>query len=566
MHRKSRNRLYTVILLIALIILLGVSLLLKTYKSYTDSIITSLDKKQSNLSVAVDRNIELLISHARNNLAYLAETADAVSAEDAWLMGDSSRLKALLHENLNEHDSFICDLAVIKDDIFIVSTFENKILTFIDIPGGESRICLDLDGKPFLAVIHRSHSGTEYAAIMDLELIYSTVSHAELAESDLMLLLDRSRKIMLHFCTHSRTIKSTLLSECPKREDFNLLYTADEQGQRGIEAFMYQTKQMDEGYNARIMMIPAGQSHNGSFSIGLISNTDKALAPLRAASFKWLASGAIIFIGLLMLIILVLRFARRETRIERELELLRQKNLSMEELNRKTREMAHHQRLEMMGTITSGIAHEFNNLITPIMGYSMLTLEKLPGDQEELYDYILEIYNSSRKAREITKQLSQYSHKNTSDIREPIDPTSIINEVLHVARPACPKTAEIVFDSVIINSFVVGNPTQLSQLFLNIMLNAFHALPEEGGRLEISVKLEYGQVAFTFSDNGCGIPRDVVEHIFEPFYTTKEGGRGTGLGLAIAQQIAEDHHGSISVSSKEGEGSTFTVRLPAHYR
>ena len=96
------------------------------------------------------------------------------------------------------------------------------------------------------------------------------------------------------------------------------------------------------------------------------------------------------------------------------------------------------------------------------------------------------------------------------------------------------------------------------------MLNAFHAMTEEGGQLTISTHTENGQLHIVLQDNGCGIPSDVLPHIFEPFFTTKEGGKGSGLGLAIAQQIAEDHQGRLSVHSVEGEGSIFTLTLPAY--
>ena len=321
---------------------------------------------------------------------------------------------------------------------------------------------------------------------------------------------------------------------------------------------------MSDSYNARISIIPSGLSANQSFAIGLISNTDTALQPLHSASFRWLLGGSILLAGISLLLILVLHFRRRDLQIAQELELLQQKNIAMEELQRKTQEVAHHQRLEMIGTLTSGIAHEFNNLLTPIMTYSMLTLEQLNPEQEELYDNVLEIYNSSRKAREITSQLSQYSRKNTDENKQYLNPDLLISKVLHVALPACPQNVTV--DSQCSNKHlrIYGNETQLSQLLLNLMLNAFHAMTEEGGQLTISTHTENGQLHIVLQDNGCGIPSDVLPHIFEPFFTTKEGGKGSGLGLAIAQQIAEDHQGRLSVHSVEGEGSIFTLTLPAY--
>ena len=133
-----------------------------------------------------------------------------------------------------------------------------------------------------------------------------------------------------------------------------------------------------------------------------------------------------------------LRSGRRNERAQRELALLQEKNAAMEALNRKNQELAHHDRLQTIGTLTSSIAHEFNNLLTPIMGYSILVLEQLPSDAEELYDNVLEIYNSSRKAKEIIARLSDLSRKNTSLTFQYVSPDELVRKVLAVASPARP--------------------------------------------------------------------------------------------------------------------------------
>ena len=109
-----------------------------------------------------------------------------------------------------------------------------------------------------------------------------------------------------------------------------------------------------------------------------------------------------------------------------------------------------------------------------------------------------------------------------------------------------------------------GSETQISQLLLNLIINAFHAMAEEGGVLTISTGLEQETVSITLQDTGCGIPEKMLPNIFEPFFTTKESGKGSGLGLAIARQIAEDHNGGIKVVSREKEGSTFIVSFPVY--
>lgn len=250
------------------------------------------------------------------------------------------------------------------------------------------------------------------------------------------------------------------------------------------------------------------------------------------------------------------------TKGKREAKILQRKNEAMEKLNRQTQELAHHQRLEIMGTLTSSIAHEFNNLLTPIMGYSMMALEKLPPEEEELYDDILEIYEASRKAKTIISRLSDLSRKNTDLTFRQVSPDDLIRKVLDVAKPAKPNRVEIRLNLNCWAQRLYANEIQMSQLFLNLILNGFHAMEETGGTLSVDTSFDEDSICVRISDTGTGIPEEIQNKIFEPFFTTKAAGKGTGLGLAIAAQVVEDHKGTIHVQSQEGKGTTFTVQLP----
>ena len=249
----------------------------------------------------------------------------------------------------------------------------------------------------------------------------------------------------------------------------------------------------------------------------------------------------------------------------RDLELLQEKNAAMEALNQKTQQLAHHQRLEIMGTLTSSIAHEFNNLLVPIMGYSMLALEKLPPENEDIYDDVLEIYNTSLKAKTLIQRLSDLSRKNSETVFRPLSPDELVQKALHVAKPAQSKTITVQTDLHCPEACILGNEIQLSQLLLNLILNGFHAMPK-GGTLTISTQAQEETVQITVNDTGTGIAPEVISRIFEPFFTTKEQGKGTGLGLAIAAQVVEDHKGEIDVSSRLGVGTTFVVTIPRKQR
>ncbi len=282
----------------------------------------------------------------------------------------------------------------------------------------------------------------------------------------------------------------------------------------------------------------------------------------RISAVKLLLGGGMTAVGVGIGMTLMLHLLRRTARIEKEARALRRRNEAVEELIRQKERLAHHQRLETLGTLTSSIAHEFNNLLTPIMGYSMMALEKLPLEEEELYDDILEIYNASRKAKTIISRLSDLSRKNTAVTFRPVSLDELVKKTLDVANPARPLKTEIKLNLNCWDQRLLANEIQLSQMLLNLILNGFHALGEEPGTLTVETSFDEHNIHLRIADTGCGIPENIRKKIFEPFFTTKEAGKGSGLGLAIVAQVVADHHGHIRVESKVGEGTRFSISLP----
>lgn len=226
-----------------------------------------------------------------------------------------------------------------------------------------------------------------------------------------------------------------------------------------------------------------------------------------------------------------------------------------------TEQIAHRQRLETIGLLTSSISHEFNNLLTPIMGYSLMALEKVEPEGE-VYDDILEVYTASRKAKELITRLSDLSRKNSGDFFRALSPDELVHKTITVANPAKPETVQVQLSLNCLGQQLYANELQLNQLLLNLVINAFHAMEETGGVLTVRTWFDETNITFEVSDTGCGIEKAALSHLFDPFFTTKPGGKGTGLGLAIAAQVVEDHKGTIQVASRVCQGTTFTVKLP----
>jgi len=233
------------------------------------------------------------------------------------------------------------------------------------------------------------------------------------------------------------------------------------------------------------------------------------------------------------------------------------------------------QKMESVGTLAGGVAHEFNNILGGITGYTEIAIDDAHEDSpvRESLDEILKLSN---RARDVVKQILSFSRKGKKEFKS-IQPHLIIEDSLKVLRATIPTTIEIKHNLDANSGTILADPTQINQVGTNLCMNAAHAMEESGGVLEIGLSpvvldaedvkpcpdLETGEyVKLTVSDTGTGIDPNNIGKIFDPFFTTKGVGKGTGMGLSVVHGIIKDHGGEITVSSKLGEGTTFTVFLP----
>lgn len=290
-----------------------------------------------------------------------------------------------------------------------------------------------------------------------------------------------------------------------------------------------------------------------------------------------------IMCGILLLIIILLIFVGRlvfdRQKSAAEIIYLRELNSLLEEVHQSEENIAHQERLQIMGTMTGGIAHEFNNFLTPIMGYAELLMMELPEDSEE-YDSAHEIYEASEKAKDVVRQISTLSRKNVETVYKSIPAQKLMQRAVKMISSVCPPQVTLEEQMDLDHTWILGNATQINQVLLNISVNAIHAIGKQKGTIRIlarrvkrnSLSRELADklreswedyVEIQIRDTGCGMNQETMKRIFDPFFTTKKGGEGTGLGLALAEQIMMSHKGYISVESKPGVGSTFYLYLPA---
>ncbi len=402
-------------------------------------------------------------------------------------------------------------------------------------------------------------------AEIDLKVIYENASEVLMQdEENRLLLLDTVQEAFIYQKNGEIHIESThaIKKDHCEYETFCFMKKQQETGQKGTSFCRAVSHSTGEAYKARIAVFPAVAETNGRFTVGVSINYDREWMPLRVTAMGMAGAGLMIIVGVVFLLVILFQMIKINRKDLQEIRLLQEKNAAMEEVNKKMENLAHHQRLELMGMLTSGIAHEFNNMLTPIMGYSMMILEKLPQDDMELYDEILEIYQMSAKAKTVISRLSDLSRKNTGNVFQKISMDELVRRMISTAKSARPERVDVQLELKCPEVGILGNETQLSQLLLNLILNSYHALENTGGTLEILTECDENVLTLTVRDNGCGISREDLSHIFEPFFTTKEAGKGTGLGMAIVAQVVEDHQGSIAVESEENEGTTVSVKFP----
>jgi signal transduction histidine kinase/ActR/RegA family two-component response regulator len=232
------------------------------------------------------------------------------------------------------------------------------------------------------------------------------------------------------------------------------------------------------------------------------------------------------------------------------------------------------QKMEAVGTLAGGIAHDFNNLLQAIQGYTeLLLMRKKEGESD--WRELQEVIRASKRGAELTQQLLTFSRKVESK-RRPLDLNQEVGELRELLERTIPKMIDVEFKLADNLKMVNADSAHLKQVLVNLAVNAKDAMAE-GGKLLIetqSVTLDqefcrrYAEVKpgdyvlFSISDTGHGMGKETLEHIFDPFYTTKEVGKGTGLGLAIVYGIIKNHEGYITCYSRPEVGTTFRIYLP----
>jgi two-component system NtrC family sensor kinase len=240
-------------------------------------------------------------------------------------------------------------------------------------------------------------------------------------------------------------------------------------------------------------------------------------------------------------------------------------NTMMREVERRQEVLVKSHKLSAIGRLTAGVAHELNNPVNNITLTAEMLKEDYPtlSDAERL-DMVNDLVEQAARAQRIVRNLLDFARE--SEITtERLDVAEVLRDTTRLAaNPIRLAGAKITLDLAENLPPVHGDKQSLSQVFVNLLLNALDSV-KKGGRVRIAAAGEHdrGWIVVTVTDDGCGIPAHVLPHVFDPFFTTKPRGKGTGLGLSVSLGIVRQHGGDIRVDSTPGKGTTVTVLLPA---
>jgi len=234
------------------------------------------------------------------------------------------------------------------------------------------------------------------------------------------------------------------------------------------------------------------------------------------------------------------------------------------------------QKMEALGTLTAGITHDFNNILSMIIGNTELAVSDIT-DNDPVKNRLEQVLTASFRARDVVRQLLHFCRKSVEE-RKPVSPILLIKESLKLIKASIPKTIKVI-ENLPANSLdLMADPTQIHQIVINLCTNSVFAMSENGGVLEINIENRFlknedlffdpdlnpgNYIMMTFADTGLGMDPATIDRIFDPYFTTKGNEEGTGLGLSVVQGIVKNHGGALQVSSTVGKGSTFRVYLPA---
>lgn len=591
--RKNNSTKYIVAIMIICTGLIGI-LLVYICKGYFDITIENQEKQLLIISKNVATALETTIQRSEDDMEYLISSPEYLAGEEEYCeTGSCDKIDTLIHSYLDTHSWEVDNMLLCKESydvpFYTAKDIQYEKVSDVSIEQDREIILLkNSDNQMFMAISTKDNRNYKLFIMINLEHLYEElVSYITLGDQGYVMVKDSNATIIMHKLSNQIGINAI--------DDRQNLYPSIDIKNDSLENMINNQILKEEGSevyesywwaeeNPKLVKKITAYTHaeieKGFLIVSAVMDYSAVAKLIINDVMRIVLLSILVVIGVAGLMIYIILSIRRRNIIAKENEYLKELNKSLQTIHENELLMAHQQQLQIIGTMTGGIVHEFNNLLTPIMGYAGLIINSM--DQNDIYyEDISEIYDAADKAKEIIHQISSLSRQNMDTVFKFVDMNQLLNRVKKMAESVKPDNIEISAQIQSSENGIFGNATQINQVMLNLIMNAYYAIGNNQGKvvirydeiekeelenfqhesLEALKKYNCKFAKIVVEDNGCGIEDHIAIRIFEPFFTTK-GSEGVGLGLALVNNIVSSHKGIIFVKSKVLSGTKFFIIFP----
>ena len=408
------------------------------------------------------------------------------------------------------------------------------------------------------------------AELVDLEAVYhSVLGSVQVGEQGYCTVKDPDYVIVMHrlasqIGVDTRTDRAGNYPE----GDWDDLFASQYSGESGCQIVRsYWWDDMDAGPARKFIAYAPAYIDGNFFSVNVVMAYDELMRPLQSMWALCIALGAAVLLMVALGGWYLARSVQGARHLQRELSYEKELHAQTQRLKLQERQIQRIDRLQTMGIVTSSLAHELKNLMTPLLVYGQMLKDDdlTPEERREVAD---EVEKLSQRCADLLKRMLSYVRERKAEEGRTFDATEAVRDALVMIRPLCPRDVTLVEDVCESPCRLEGDPGAVGQIMLNLVTNALYAMRDGGGELGVSWAEEPSAggrpaaFALCVRDTGCGMDRETQRRLFNSFFTTK-GDEGTGLGMSVVQALVQSMHGSIEVWSEPGKGSAFTLRFTA---
>lgn len=325
--------------------------------------------------------------------------------------------------------------------------------------------------------------------------------------------------------------------------------------------WVYETENGTPKRTRKLIAYEALEMAEEEFYLYIIEDYEKIIRPIEQIAFYFCVLGGAAVFWAAALIYKIIGQREKEELLVKELQHEKTLNETMKEQEGLMQKYNHS---KTMSVLTGSIAHEFNNLMTPIVLYADL-LEENEVIFREMPEEVTELKSAAGRCEELARQLLSYSRQGRAEkVYTDYDATYAMQEAVNIVKKLLPEEVKLKESICRTPYYIRGQVGALNQILLNLTTNALHAM-KEGGTLRIQFGLSVDDernVRLVVEDTGTGIPQEIRQQVFHPFFTTKQAGEGTGIGLTVVKRLTEEHGGTIRVKTEEGKGTMFILDFP----